>query len=242
MTQETRVAIVTGGTRGIGRAAALRLARAGRDVVIADVSDGGDVIAKIQGLGRRSFYAPTDVTRTEAVGAMVERTLATFGRVDILVNCAGILGREGPFLGVPDEEWFRVLDVNLHGVYFCCRAVLPVMLQQRWGRIVTITSGARRGAALFAPYATSKGAVTSLMNSLANAYAHEGVLINCLQPGRALTDMVVSRFSAEELANPDVPIGRYSSADEVATVVNYLCDDENTYTTGAVWNVAGGSE
>jgi NAD(P)-dependent dehydrogenase (short-subunit alcohol dehydrogenase family) len=241
MAGETRVAIVTGGGRGIGLASALRLAQAGRDVVIADVGDFGPGAAEqVAALGRRARFVRTDVADQASVRALVDETLRDFGRLDILVNCAGILGREEPFLERDDAEWHRVLDINLHGVYHACRAALPTMLAQGWGRIVTISSGARRGAPMLAPYAVSKGAVVALMRSIANAYASQGVLANCVEPGRALTDMVVPRFSSEFLANPPgVAIGRYSSADEVAVVVNYLCSEENTYTVGAVWRVGG---
>lgn len=241
MDERAKVAIVTGGGRGIGLATALRLARAGRAVVIADVGAYGEAAAaQVAALGVGSRFVRTDVTDPAAVRALVETATAAFGGVDILVNCAGVLGREEPFLERDDAEWFRVIDINLHGVYHACRAVLPGMLARGWGRIVTISSGARRGAPMLAPYATSKGAVVSLMRSIANAYAAQGVLANCVEPGRALTDMVVPRFTPEFLANPPgVAIGRYSEADEVATVVNYLCSEENTYTVGAVWRSAG---
>jgi NAD(P)-dependent dehydrogenase (short-subunit alcohol dehydrogenase family) len=241
MPEQSRVAIVTGGGRGIGLASALRLAGAGRDVVIADIGEFGQEAAEqVAALGRRARFIPTDVTDQAAVRALVDETLRDFGRLDILVNCAGVLGREESFLERDDAEWHRVIDVNLHGVYHACRAALPPMLAQGWGRIVTISSGARRGAAQLAPYAASKGAVVALMRSIANAHARDGVLANCVEPGRALTDMVVPRFTPEFLANPPgVAIGRYSSADEVAVVVNYLCSDENTYTVGAVWRVGG---
>jgi NAD(P)-dependent dehydrogenase (short-subunit alcohol dehydrogenase family) len=241
VTDQTRVAIVTGGGRGIGLASALRLAQAGRDVVIADVGDHGEAAAEeVAALGRRARFIRTDMANPTAVRALMDETLRDFGRLDILVNCAGVLGREQPFLERDDAEWHRVIDINLHGVYHACRAALPPMLAQRWGRIVTISSGARRGAAHVAPYAVSKGAVVSLIRSIANTYAKDGVLANCVEPGRALTDMVVPRFTPEFLANPPgVAIGRYSSADEVAVVVNYLCSEENTYTVGAVWRVGG---
>ncbi len=241
MSDQTRVAIVTGGGRGIGLASALRLAGAGRDVVIADIGEFGQEAAEqVAALGRRARFIPTDVADQDSVRALVAETVRDFGRLDILVNCAGVLGREESFLERDDAEWHRVIDINLHGVYHTCRAVLPQMLAQGWGRIVTISSGARRGAPQLAPYAVSKGAVVSLMRSIANAYAKDGVLANCVEPGRALTDMVVPRFTPEFLANPPgVAIGRYSSADEVAVVVNYLSSEENTYTVGAVWRVGG---
>src|SRR5688500_5025041 len=118
-----RVAIVTGGGRGIGRAAALRLARGGRDIVIAEVGDfGAAVVPEIEALGRRALYLPTDVADRASVEAMVAATLAHFGRLDILVNCAAVLGAETPFLETPDSEYARILGINLTGVWQCCRA------------------------------------------------------------------------------------------------------------------------
>ncbi|MCC6629414.1 MAG: SDR family oxidoreductase [Chloroflexi bacterium] len=236
-----RVAIVTGGGRGIGRAAALRLARDGRDVVIAEVGDfGATVVPEIEALGRRALYVPTDVADHAAVEAMVAATLAHFGRLDILVNCAAVLGTETPFLETPDSEYARILGINLTGVWHCCRAVLPAMLAQQWGRLVTITSNARHGVPALAPYAISKAGVVALMNSIANSYAKQGILANCVEPGRALTDMIVPRFTPEYLANPPgVAIGRYADPAEVAEVIGVLCSDEITYVVGAVWRVAG---
>lgn len=225
------------GGRGIGLASALGLAQSGRAVVIAGLGDHGQRAADdLAAQGHRACFVPTDMADPEAVRALVDETLREYRRIDILVNCAGVLGQELPFLEREDEEWHRVLASNLHSIYHACRAVLPAMLAQGWGRIVTSSSG----APLLAPYATTNGAVVALMRSLANAYAGRGVLINCVEPGRALTDMVVPRFSAELLAHPPgVAIGRYSEADEVAVVVNYLCSEENTYTVGAAWRVAG---
>lgn len=236
-----RVAVVTGGGRGIGRAAALRLAHDGRDIVIAEVGDfGAAVVPEIEALGRRALYVPTDVADYAAVEAMVAATLAYFGRLDILVNCAAVLGTETPFLETPDSEYARILGINLTGVWHCCRAVLPAMLAQQWGRLVTITSNARHGVPALAPYAISKAGVVALMNSIANSYAKQGILANCVEPGRALTDMIVPRFTPEFLSNPPgVAIGRYADPAEVAEVIGVLCSDEITYVVGAIWRVAG---
>lgn len=240
MLEGKRVAVVTGGGRGIGRATALRLARAGRDIVIADVGAySAAVVAEVEALGCRAVFLPTDVANRLSVEAMVARTLEDFGRLDILVNCAGVLGAETPFLETSVEEWERILGINLTGVFFACRTALPAMLEQSWGRIVTISSGARRGAATLAPYGVSKGGVVALMRAIANAYARQGVLANCVEPGRALTEMVVPRFSKEFLASPPVAIGRYAEPEEIAEVVNFLCSEASTYATGAVWKVAG---
>jgi NAD(P)-dependent dehydrogenase (short-subunit alcohol dehydrogenase family) len=240
--KERRLAIVTGGASGIGAACALRLAAEGRDIVIADVSEGGEAVARqVEATGQRALFVPTDVTSEAAVQAMVARAMESFGRVDILVCCAGMLGLEAPFHEQSLAQFDRVMRLNVYGVYACHQAAIPPMLERGWGRCVTITSGARHGSPHQVPYSVSKGAVYSLVSSLGNAYPRQGVFVNGVEPGRALTPMVVPRFSAEHLANPGTPVGRYSDPEEVAEVVEFLCSERNTYTTGSVWSVKGGS-
>lgn len=240
---EDRVAVVTGGAQGIGEATALRLAQAGRDVVVADVDPRGEqVAAEIERLGRRALWSHLDVTDEAAVHALMRRVRDEFGRLDILVCCAGLLGTERPFMEQSAAELDRILRVNVYGVYYCHQAAIPHMLEREWGRCVTITSGARNGAPMLAPYSISKGAVYSLVKVLGNLYPRQGVFVNGVEPGRALTRMVVPRFSEEFLADPGNPIGRYSDANEVAEVIEFLCSERNTYTTGAVWSVKGGSD
>lgn len=240
---EQRVAIVTGGARGIGRATALRLAEAGRDIVVADLAeeDGLQVVAQIEALGRRGRFIRTDVTDEAAVHAMVDQVVEQWGRLDILVCCAGILGLEAPFLEQSSAQFEKVLRINLYGVYYAHQAAFPPMLKNGWGRCVTITSGARHAATRQVPYGVSKGAVYSLIGALGNAYSKEGIFVNGVEPGRALTDMVVPRFTPEFLANPGNPLGRYSDPEEVAEVIEFLCSERNTYTTGSVWSVKGQS-
>lgn len=239
--RERRAALVTGGARGIGRASALRIAEEGRDIVIADVLDaeGQQTAADIEALGQRAVYIHTDVSDEAAVYAAVAQTLEAFGRLDILVCCAGTLGKEIPFLEQTAEMFDRVMKINVYGVFYAHQAAIPHMLKQGWGRCVTITSGARLGATHVVPYGTSKGAVWSFVAALGNAFPKEGVFVNGVEPGRALTEMVVPRFSAEFLANPPVAIGRYSDAEEVAEVVEFLASERNTYTTGSVWSCKG---
>lgn len=238
--KEERIAIVTGGARGLGRACALRIAEEGRDVVIADVLDQGrEVVKELEALGRRGLYIPTDVTDEAAVRRMVAQTVETFGRLDILVCCAGILGLEAPFLEQSAAQFDKVMRINVYGVYYAHQAAIPHMLERGWGRCVTITSGARHGATNQVPYGVSKGAVYSFIGALGNAYPKQNVFVNGVEPGRALTDMVVPRFTPEFLANPGNPIGRYSDPEEVAEVVEFLTSERNTYTTGSVWSVKG---
>ena len=239
--KERRVAVVTGGARGLGRASALRIAEEGRDVVIVDMLDeqGEQTVKEIETLGQKALYMRTDVTDEAAVHATINQTAEHFGRLDILVCCAGILGWEKPFLEQTAAQFEKVMKINLFGVFYAHQAAIPHMLKGGWGRCVTITSGARFGATNQVPYGVSKGAVWSLVAALGNAYPKENVFVNGVEPGRALTDMVVPRFTPEFLANPGNPIGRYSDAEEVAEVVEFLCSERNTYTCGSVWSCKG---
>lgn len=241
--KERRLAIITGGGRGIGAAAAIRIAEEGRDIVIADLSEdeAGETIAKIESLGQRALFVTTDVSDEAQVRDLVNQAVDAFGRLDILVCCAGIFGRETPFLELSSDTFDRIMRVNVHGAFYCHQAAIPHMLKAGWGRCVTITSAARLGATHNVPYGVSKGAVWSLVMALGNAYPQQGVFVNGVEPGRALTQMVVPRFSAEHLANPGVPIGRYADPEEVAEVIEFLVSERNTYTTGAVWSAKGAS-
>jgi NAD(P)-dependent dehydrogenase (short-subunit alcohol dehydrogenase family) len=240
---ERRVALVTGGARGIGRACVLRLAEAGRDVAVLDLleEEGAQVAAEVEALGPRARFRRADVTSEAEVRQAVADTVETLGRLDILVCCAGVLGLEAPFLEQSAAQFEKVVRINLFGVYHAHQAAVPHMLRQGWGRCVTITSGARFGSPNQVPYSVSKGAVHSFVQSLGNAFPRQGVFVNGVEPGRALTQMVIPRFSAEHLANPGTPIGRYSDPEEVAEVVEFLCSERNTYTTGSVWSVKGAS-
>ena len=241
--KERRVAVITGGSRGIGGACAIRLAEEERDIVIADIleEEAANVVKEIEQMGQRALFIKTDVTDFAAVQSMVDQTIEAFGRLDILICCAGILGMEAPFHEQSVEQFDKVMRINVYGVYHAHQAAIPHMLERGWGRCVTITSGARLGATNVVPYGVSKGAVYSFVGALGNAYPKQGVFVNGVEPGRALTEMVVPRFSAEHLANPGIPIGRYSDPEELAEVIEFLCSERNTYVTGAVWSVKGGA-
>ncbi|MEE3232673.1 MAG: SDR family oxidoreductase [Candidatus Latescibacterota bacterium] len=238
---ENRVACITGGGRGLGRATAIRLAQAGRDVVIFDLleTESKQTVEDIQGQGQKGLHIKVDVSDFSQIESAVERVIDLWGRIDILVCCAGILGWEKPFFEQTPEQFKRVMSINVNGVYFAHQTIVPHMLERKWGRCVTITSGARRGSPNQVPYSVSKGAVFSLVSSLGNAWVKEGVFVNGVEPGRALTEMVIPRFSVEHLEDPGNPMGRYSDPEEVAEVIEFLCSERNTYTTGSVWSVKG---
>jgi NAD(P)-dependent dehydrogenase (short-subunit alcohol dehydrogenase family) len=242
--KEHRAALVTGGARGLGRAIALRIAEEGRHVAIVDLleEEGAQTVAEIESLGRgRALFRAADVTDEGAVHEAVTATVDAFGRLDILACAAGILGLEAPFHEQSAQQFGKVMAINVHGLYHAHQAAIPHMLAGGWGRCLTITSGARNGSPTQVPYAVSKAAAFCFVRSLGNAYSSQGVFVNGVEPGRALTQMVVPRFSAEHIANPGNPLGRYSDPEEVAEVAEFLCSERNTYTTGSVWSVKGAS-
>lgn len=240
---ERRVGLITGGARGLGGATALRLAEAGRDIVIVDQlkEQAQETVSKVEEMGQKAIFVQADVSVESEVQAAVAKGVEVFGRLDILVCCAGVLGWEKSFFDQTAEQFAKVMATNVNGAYYAHQAAVPHMLEGGWGRCVTISSGARNGSANQIPYSVSKGAVLSLIKSLGNIWPKQDVFVNGVEPGRALTDMVVPRFSEEHLKDPGNPMGRYSDANEVAEVIEFLCSERNTYTTGAVWSVKGAS-
>jgi NAD(P)-dependent dehydrogenase (short-subunit alcohol dehydrogenase family) len=254
MELQGQVAIVTGAGRGIGRAAALELARLGADIAIAELDQGGadKTAATVKDLGRRALAIPTDVTRRADLATMVERTRATLGRIDILVNNAGIY-RAAPTLEVTEEHWDAIMTINARAVFFASQAVLPVMIAQKSGCIVSLASMAGKiGSKTNLPYNVSKAAVVSMTKSLALAHAADGIRVNCVCPGFVETDMwtKVAReqgpllgMTAEEFTRrrrETVPLGRMETPEDVASVIGFLCSPRAAYMTGQALSVDGG--
>ncbi len=239
-----QVAIVTGAARGIGKAIATRLAAEGAVVVIADVDvRTAEVTAKELALGGRAVMAsPLDVGDPVQVVATVQSVLTRFGRIDILVNNAGIVGEVMPIREMSDAEWHRVMAVNLHGVFYCSRAVLPAMLSRKYGRIVSLASVAgKEGNANMAAYSVSKAGVICLTKSLAKEVARDGITVNCVTPALTETDMARG-FSPEQraLLASKVPMGRLAAPEEIAAVAVFLASAEAGFVTGAVYDASGG--
>ncbi|PYN36110.1 MAG: hypothetical protein DMD98_07735 [Candidatus Rokuibacteriota bacterium] len=254
MELDGHVAIVTGAGRGIGRATALELARQGADIVIAELDRvaADRTAAEVRALKRRASVVPTDVTSRAELAAMAERTRAELGRIDVLVNNAGIYRAAAP-LDVTEEHWDAVMNVNAKAVFFACQAVLPAMIAQKRGNIVSLASMAGKiGGRSNLPYNASKAAVISITKSLALAHARDGIRVNCVCPGFVETDMwtVVAReqgallglspeeFTRQRLAQ--VPLGRMERPEDVASVIAFLASSRAGYMTGQAISVDGG--
>jgi 3-oxoacyl-[acyl-carrier protein] reductase/meso-butanediol dehydrogenase/(S,S)-butanediol dehydrogenase/diacetyl reductase len=258
--------------RGIGRAIAVRLAEDGADVVVTAVARPHEdfpeherhaawrgtvsVANEIRDLGRKALPLDVDVTDPDAVQAMADRTLLEFGRIDILVNNAGlaIVSGKKDLWDVDEDEWDREIDVNLNGVFHCCKSVAAALVEQKQGgRIVNISSLAGRAAQpQYGGYTPGKFAVVGITQALALELAPHGVTVNCIAPGSTDTDMMDGTFrrTGERLGVPFdvvkgavtrfIPLGRQADPSEIASVVSYLCSPAAAYITGQTIGVDGG--
>jgi NAD(P)-dependent dehydrogenase (short-subunit alcohol dehydrogenase family) len=238
-------ALVTGGTRGIGKAIALRLAAGGADVAVASrSSDGAPVVAELQKLGVRALAVQGDAADPDAVRRLTEAVRRALGPVDILVNNAAIAdpGYKNAW-ELSADSWDRMISVNLSGVYYCCAAVLPGMLSLGWGRIINIasTSGISGGTS-GAHYAASKGGVIALSKALARELAPRGITVNVVAPSKIDTEMFQKMADVDERADTirKIPVGRLGRPEEIAEAVAYFAGAEAGYTTGQVLVVSGG--
>jgi 3-oxoacyl-[acyl-carrier protein] reductase len=244
---ENRVAIVTGGSRGIGRAVVLRLAELGANVVINyrnDRSAAEAAVAEAQRTGVQAIAVRAEVSKLAEAQQLIAATEARFQRVDLLICNAGIW-EGGPVDEISEELWDRTMEINLKGTWTACRAAIPLMKRQRFGRIVIVSSTAgQRGEANVSNYAASKGGQISFTKSLASELAAFGINVNCVAPGWVDTDMNDEVFADSARMTSilsTIPLGKVATADEIACPIVFLCTDWAQHITGEVLNVNGGS-
>lgn len=243
MLLEKKIALVTGAAQGIGKAIALSLARAGADVVISDVNlEGAETVAgEVEALGRRALALRADVSQNKEVSEMIDKILDKFGRIDILINNAGITA-DSLLLRMKEEAWDKVIAINLKGTFLCLKAVAKIMMKQRCGKIVNVASIiGLMGNAGQANYAASKAGVIGLTKSAAKELAPRGINVNAIAPGFIETAMT-KKLSEEvrEAMQKHIPLGKFATPQDVAGVVLFLVSESSSYITGQVINIDGG--
>ena len=238
-----QVAIVTGASRGIGRAAALALAAEGATVIVnyaSSASAAEQVVAEILAMGSQAVAIQADVGQSDQVDSLFAAVMEQYGRVDLLVNNAGIT-RDTLLLRMKLEDWQAVIDLNLTGVFLCTRAASKIMLKQRSGRVINITSVVGEiGNAGHANYSAAKAGVIGFTKTIAKELASRGITVNAVAPGFIATDMTADLKVGEEVLKL-IPLGRYGQPEEVAGVIRFLAADAAAaYITGQVINIDGG--
>ena len=252
-----KAAIVTGGSEGIGKAAAASMAAEGADVVIAarrvDVLEAA--AAEIRAVSQHRVVAvPTDVMEPDQVQALIDRTMNEFGRIDILVNNAGT-SAGGPFLGVTDDAWQHDLDLKLYGAIRASRLAVPIMREQGGGRIINVTNlGAKAPGAASVPTSVSRAAGVALTKAMSKEFAADNILVNTVCIGLIKSGQHETRFKAMQESNPDltldqfyadmgdrVPLGRVGEGEEAGDVIAFLASDRASYLTGIAVNIDGGT-
>lgn len=245
MRLEGKVAVVTGGAQGIGRAIALGLGREGAKIVVSDLQadKARDVAGELLALGSEAIPVEVNVANESAVKRLANTTFDRFGRVDILVNDAGVY-LKSPVVGMSEELWDRTIDVNLGGNFLCSRAFVPSMRKQKSGRIISIASGiAHYGAKEFAPYAASKAAIIGFVKALAREVGTDGITVNAICPGVANTAMPRTHRTEEELMARlrSNPLGHVLEPEDFVGPILFLASDAASYITGQAINVNCGS-
>ena len=253
-----KVAIVTGGGRGIGRSIALGLAEAGADVVVTGrtLEKLNEITREITGMGRRGLSVPADISIPEQVESLVSQTIAEMGKIDILVCNAGAILHK-PVVPLPgatsfktdtpisDDEWYTIMNTNLSGAFFSIRAVGPHMIKQNYGKIIIISSVlAIRGGSYIVPYAASKGGLTALVKSLSHEWARHKINVNAIAPGITATEMAQGELEDKTLAEKNlrlIPLRRAAQPREIALATVYLASPASDYMTGQTLSLDGGS-
>lgn len=236
-----KVVIITGGAAGIGKATALRFAEEGAKVVVADYADGAQTVQEIKAIGAEVIYVKADVTNPENVKEMVNKTIETFGRIDVLINNAGIT-KDSMMKKMTKEAWDAVIGVNLTGVFNCTSAVLPTMLQQNFGVVLTASSVVGLYGNLGQTnYAATKWGVIGMTKTWAKEMAKNGLRFNCVAPGFIGTEMVrkIPEQVLQEKIIIKIPAGRLGEPEEIGAIYAFLASDDAKYINGAVISADG---
>ena len=238
-----RTAVVTGGVRGIGLAIAERLLASGANVCVwdRDLTALDQVVPELLKQGK-AHGAQVDITRAESVEHGVKSAINSFGKIDILVNNAGIAGSTRKLWELPPEEWRQVIEIDLIGVYLCCRAVVPHMIENKYGRIVNIASIAgKEGNPNASHYSAAKAGVIALTKSLGKELAQLGILVNCITPAVIETDILkqVTQQHIDYMLSK-IPMGRFGKKEEAAAMAAWLCSEDCSFTTGSTFDLSGG--
>jgi NAD(P)-dependent dehydrogenase (short-subunit alcohol dehydrogenase family) len=248
MRLKDKVAIVTGSARGLGRAYALRLAKEGAKVVVADVLDGTETVDAITAQGGEALYVRTDVTSEESTREMAAKTLERFGRIDALVNNAALFADliKKPFWEIPVAEWDKVMAINLKGPFLCAKAVYPQMKKQGKGKIINVASGTFfKGLPHFLHYVVSKGGNVAITRSMAREVGDAGINVNCIAPGYTETEFLKDHPQDTPEATKAIMgsrcIKRAETPDDLSGTVVFLCSGDSDFITGQTIVVDGGS-
>lgn len=237
-----RSAIVTGGASGIGEATIRRMAESGANVAIWDMND--DAMARIGGSikGVKTHICKVDVSRLDQVEAAFKSTLDAFGKVDALVNSAGVAGVNAVVWEYPADEWRRVVDINLNGTFYTCRSVAAHMKANGYGRIVNISSVAgKEGNPTASAYSAAKAGVIALTRSLGKELATDGVLVNAVTPTTVKTPILEQVSQAHiDYMKSKIPMGRLGEPEELAAMITWLCTEDCSFSTAAVFDASGG--
>ncbi len=239
-----RVAVVTGGGQGIGLAVAARLAQARCSVAIIDVNEekAAQAAGRLAADGFPVQAFACDVSDADRVTCTFEAILGAYGRIDILVNNAGVGGRFAPIQDQTNEEWNRVIGVDLTGVFLCCRAVVPHMIERGYGRIINVSSLAgKEGSPDMVPYSAAKAGIIGLTKALAREVAKHNVMVNVVTPAIIETPLLDEMPGQKrQLLLERTPLGRFGRPEAVAAMIHWLASDDVSYSTGAVFDLSGG--
>ncbi len=243
---DAKVAVVTGGASGIGMATVDAFIRKGMRVIILD-KDASSAAAVVEKIGNQATAIEVDISKSGDVKTAIRQIMASFGQVDILVNCAGI-GLPKDILETSEEDWEKIMAVNVKGMFLCCKEVVPIMLALGKGAIVNISSAAGLiGIRQRAAYCASKAAVIGFTKSLAKDYASKGIRVNCICPGTVLTPLIKQIWSQHQDNEAVIkeylswhPIGRFAEPAEVANAIAFLSSEDSSFITGAILAVDGG--